>query len=175
MRAALAALVIVVAVLPLVPRDAAADKLVVLVRHAEKEKGVDPVLTEAGKRRAEALADHLAEARIDFIITTQYRRTRLTAQPLAQVLGLEPIVIRPGDDLKKHFRDVATAVNRLPEGIGILVVGHSNTIPHIVTALGGPRLPDMDENDNSTMFILHLSGDETPRLIRAQFGEPGTP
>ena len=62
---------------------AAADhpQIVVLVRHAEKSDAPpgDVALSVAGQARAEELAIALAEARLDTIVTTQFRRTRDTA------------------------------------------------------------------------------------------------
>ena len=45
--------------------------------------GADPELSDAGKARAAALAVLLKDAKITAIFTTEYKRTRDTAQPLA--------------------------------------------------------------------------------------------
>src|SRR5262245_34068932 len=70
--------------------------LVILVRHAEKactNSDDDPPLSQAGKKRAEALAAALASAGVKRVITTDFRRTNETAGPLAQALALQPVVI----------------------------------------------------------------------------------
>ncbi|HEU0080180.1 MAG TPA: histidine phosphatase family protein, partial [Longimicrobiaceae bacterium] len=71
---------------------------VVVVRHAEKAAagGQDPELSEAGAARAGALAAALADAGVDAVVTTQLRRTRLTAQPLMRELDLAPEVVATG-------------------------------------------------------------------------------
>jgi broad specificity phosphatase PhoE len=42
---------------------------------------------------------------VSAIITTQFARTRLTAKPTADALGIEPLVISAGA-LEPHARDV---------------------------------------------------------------------
>src|SRR5258706_16461479 len=81
------------------PRSDGADKLanprrVFLVRHAERiADGEDPALTAVGEARAQALATTLRESGITVIITTQWRRTRDTAKPLAAQLRITPELI----------------------------------------------------------------------------------
>src|SRR4051812_18913247 len=81
-----------------------ASSIVLLVRHAEKAaEGEDPPLTPAGQQRAVALAGVAADAGVDVIYTTQLRRTRETAQPLADRLGV-PITVReiPSGGARAH-------------------------------------------------------------------------
>lgn len=142
--------------------------LVVLVRHAEKvDASADPALSAAGEARAVALAETLRDARVSAIVTTQFRRTRETAAPLAARLGIAPQVVDAGG--ADHAAAVADAVRRL-SGV-VLVVGHSNTIPAIVGALGAPRPPDLCDGNYDTMFVVALSpGASAPSLVRARFG-----
>jgi probable phosphoglycerate mutase len=60
----------------------------------------DPELAPEGRWQAEQLGMRLAEERIDAIYVTSLRRTRETAAPIAQRVGLEPIVER---DLREVF------------------------------------------------------------------------
>jgi len=62
----------------------AQPSLVVLVRHGEKatEGGSDPSLSEAGKARAQALADAMAMTRPNAIIVSSLKRTAETAAVL---------------------------------------------------------------------------------------------
>lgn len=150
---------------------------VIVVRHAERATtpANDPVLSAAGLVRAEALKAALADARVSAIITTHLQRTQLTAKPLADSLGLAYTVVRAGSPLQAHLDSVAAAVRRQPKGSTVLVVGHSNTVPGIIAALGGPRMPDLCDNQYSSLFVLDLSGADSPRLIRATFGAPDAP
>lgn len=145
--------------------------LVILVRHAERatEPAGDPGLTPAGERRAQALAQALAGLRVNAIVTTQFRRTRDTAAPLAQALGLQPVVV---DAKAGHAQAVADAV-RAQAG-AVLVVGHSNTIPAVLAALGGPKLAELCETSFHHAFLLHMA--TPPRWAQFSYGEvPAAP
>jgi probable phosphoglycerate mutase len=50
----------------------------------------DQNLSALGRRQAEALAERLRSTRFDALYTSPLRRTRQTAAPLAQQLGMEP-------------------------------------------------------------------------------------
>lgn len=155
--------------------DDNAVRLVLLVRHAEKalEPGDDVPLTDAGRARAAALADALAHARVDAIVTTQFRRTKDTAGPLAQRLHLTPRVVEAGTDTRAHARAVADAVRGA--GRTVLVVGHSNTVPAIIAALGGPPLEELCESDYDTLFVLALPPGGEPGLTQSRYGAPDPP
>ena len=130
----------------------AQPSLVVLVRHGEKatEGGSDPSLSEAGKARAQALADAMAMTTPNAIIVSSLKRTAETAAVVFSKTGVVPTVLAIGG--ATHVADVAAAV-RKATGV-VLVVGHSNTVPAIVTALGGPTLPDICDASYATMFVL---------------------
>lgn len=153
---------------------AAQPSLVILVRHAERDTAPprDPVLTTAGTARARALHQALAFAGVGSIITTQLQRTQLTARPLADSLGLTPIVVAASAPVSAHAEAVAAAVRARPRGEVVLVVGHSNTIPAIVGALGGPRLPDLCDSQYSMLYLLDFPATGTPRLVQASYGAP---
>lgn len=159
------------------PAPAEGDRVVVLVRHAEKaaEPGSDPELSEAGKARARALASALEDADIDAIVTTQFKRTRDTAAPVAKVRGLTPIVVPAGGNTAEHAGRVARAVRALPAGSVILVVGHSNTVPAIISALGGPEIPELCESEYAGLFVVVAGGGGPARLIRSRYGAPDPP
>ncbi|MFI5244337.1 MAG: SixA phosphatase family protein [Gemmatimonadales bacterium] len=143
--------------------------LVILVRHAEKaaEPAADPSLTPAGTTRARALATALANVRVEAVITTELARTRETARPLAQGRGLTPEVVHTGAR-DAHANAVALAV-RAHAGQTVLVVGHSNTIPAIIAALGGPKLPDICDTQYSSLFVL-VVGEGRADLVISSYG-----
>jgi len=156
---------------PLAAQD---STVVVLVRHAEKavvEAGNnDPPLSEAGSARAVALREALGEMHFDAVIATERQRTQATAGPLAQAHGLTPEIVslRHG---AAHVDSVAAAVRR-HAGHTVLVVGHSNTVPAIVHALGGPKLPDLCEPQFSNLFVVVLKPGAEPRYERRTYGAP---
>jgi broad specificity phosphatase PhoE len=145
---------------------------VILVRHAEKAPAPanDPLLSAEGLQRAMDLASALAGARVTSVVTTQFQRTQLTAKPISDALGKAPIIVPAASPMAAHLEAVAAAVKGRPAGDVVLVVGHSNTIPAIVGALGGPKLPDLCDAQYSQMFILEFPAAGPPRFIRAKFG-----
>jgi phosphohistidine phosphatase SixA len=153
---------------------AAADhpQIVVLVRHAEKADAPpgDVALSVTGQARAEELAIALAEAHLDTIVTTQFRRTRDTAAFLTRGLKITPVVVQAGDDTASHARAVAAAVRA--GGSSVLVVGHSNTLPAIITALGGPAMEDLCDGEYSNLFTLALMPGQPARLVHGHYGAP---
>ena len=148
---------------------------VILVRHAEKSDANpgdrDPALSEAGQQRARALADALADAGVQAVLVTPLQRTRLTAAPLMEQRRLQAQVVAISPT---HVADVAKAV-REHRGHTVLVVGHSNTIPAIVGALGGPKLPDLCDAQYAQLFTLVIPEQGTPSLVRAQYGPSDAP
>jgi len=152
--------------------DAQGERLVVLVRHAEKadEPRADPPLTEAGRARAQALAAATASAGIGAVIATPFARTRETATAVAQARGLIPIEVPVGRSVATHVAAVVEAVRARPPGEAVLVVGHSNTIPAIVTALGGPTLSDLCDNQYAVLYVLSVPAEGPARLVTASYG-----
>lgn len=154
---------------------AAQPSTVIVVRHAERgtEPANDPMLTPEGQQRALDLATALAGANVSSIITTHLQRTQLTAKPLGDAIGQSPIVVRAGGPA--HADSVAAAVMRRPAGEVVLVVGHSNTVPAIIAALGGPKMPDLCDGQYSNLFVIELKAGGAPRLIKAKYGAPDAP
>ncbi|MEO8199272.1 MAG: histidine phosphatase family protein [Gemmatimonadota bacterium] len=150
---------------------------IILARHAEKAApSGDPGLTLPGQQRALDLAQALAKVHLTTVITTQLKRTRLTAEPAAQAADLPPIVIPATGNTNADAMAVAHAIDELPSGSVVLVVGHSNTLGPIIAALGGPRIPDLCDAEYSTLLILtRPGGEEKPSLIRSRFGAAEPP
>ncbi len=142
---------------PAVDPTAPGITTVYIVRHAEKSTMVpndpDPDITSTGRRRAEALASRLGTSGVTAIIISQFKRTQETAQPLAAALRIQPEMIPAGTQGSSD--SVAAAVLR-HRGGKVLIVGHSNTIPGIIAALGGPRLPNLCDNEYSNLFVMYV-------------------
>jgi broad specificity phosphatase PhoE len=128
--------------------------VVYLVRHAEKENGDDPALTAAGRARAEALAARLEGRGIERVLATDTRRARETAAPVAKRLGLSVDLYDPG-----KLPELAAEVRRA--GRSVLVVGHSNTTPALVLALGGEPGPPIAEDEYDRLYRVELAGGAT--------------
>jgi phosphohistidine phosphatase SixA len=152
------------------------DKLVFIVRHAEKASATDPdpSLSEAGKARAAALAVALRDAAVTHVLVTPRKRTHETAAPLAEVRQLTAHVVGFGASTPEHAASVAEAV-RKATGTAVLVVGHSNTVTAIIAALGGPRLPDLCDAQYAGLYIVRVPARGVPTLVRAQYGAADPP
>lgn len=174
-RVTLAAFLLVLLALPGTPAAADHPQIVVLVRHAERANAPagDVTLNPAGQARADELVAVLAEARIDTVITTQFRRTRDTAAPVARLFGVTMKVIESGRDTAAHVRDVVGAIR--DGGRSVLVVGHSNTVPAIIGALGGPKMEELCESEYSNLFTVALVPGQPARLIHGHYGAPDPP
>jgi broad specificity phosphatase PhoE len=170
----LAAVVQTAVPVPRLEAQQTATTTVVIVRHAEKvDDSTDPALSDRGVRRADALAAALADAGVQTVYTTQYRRTRDTAAPLASLLGLQPVVIASsGASTAEHAAAIAAAIRERDTGKAVLVVGHSNTVPAIIQALGGPDIGHIDDDAYANLFIVVIS-EQGARLIRATYGATG--
>ena len=136
-----------------------------LVRHAERADTngpaqPDPVLSDTGQTRAATLAKILRDAGITAIYTSEYQRTRQTAAPLAGSLGIKAKVI--------PAKDTASLIAKLRTSVGnVLVIGHSNTLPEIIGALGIPSPVTIAEKDYDDLFIVVL--DQRSRLIHLHY------
>ncbi|MFZ5550925.1 MAG: histidine phosphatase family protein [Pseudomonadota bacterium] len=157
------------------PALRAEPPLVVLVRHADRgsEPADDPGLSLAGQSRAKALGQSLAFAQIGAVVTTQFRRTRETGQAVAERLGLgaqqvQVVEARAAEDAAVHIAEVVATVRR--QSAPVLVVGHGNTVPAVLAALGGPKLPDLCETSYGLAFVL-VPGAK-PVTLQMRYGEP---
>ena len=124
-----------------------------LVRHAEKQAdgSRDPALTKAGQQRAVYLATWLTDKRIEDIWSSDYRRTRDTAQPLANQLDIETSIYDPRNQplLTGHL---------LGRKNTALVVGHSNTIPELARLLCECENADMEETEYDRLIVIRIEG-----------------
>jgi len=144
---------------------------VIVIRHAEQEldSSSDPLLTAAGSARAQLLARLLGNPHGPGSLTAIYssptRRAQLTVAPLAQRLGLHTTIV-PRDDPKA----LARRVLHEQAGERVLVVGHSDTVPEIVSALSGVhQLPPIAHEDYGTMYIVSVPLLGRPSLLRLSY------
>jgi len=106
------------------------NKTIVLVRHTEKDASVatnpDPDLSPAGKERAIRLMHFVKRFKPHEIFSTNYKRTRQTAEPIAARRKKQIQTY----DASKPADIVATIM--ASDTDHNLIVGHSNTIPPLV-------------------------------------------
>jgi 2,3-bisphosphoglycerate-dependent phosphoglycerate mutase len=142
---------------------------VVLVRHAEKEttdpNDNDPPLRGVGVARAKELSWLLQDAGIDQIFISERRRTQETAAPLAERLELKPEAIKRADTstLPARIRNEFC-------GQEILIVGHSDTVPELIKALGIEKAPEIADDQYDFLFILRWSKHDKSTLLTLRYG-----
>lgn len=141
---------------------------VILVRHAEKVLGVDdPPLTAAGEKRARELVHVLGGVEIAAVYSTPFRRTMATARPLAGALD-QVIVETPVTPT--YAADVARRIREQHPGGVVVVVGHSNTVPDLIRALGVENAPAIPEDDYDNLFVVTAPDCSEPRLLSLRYG-----
>ena len=151
---------------------------VFLVRHAEKADvpGQDPPLSEAGKARAEALARLLQSAGVKGIYTSQFQRTRLTAEPLAKRLGITasaiPLSVKPSSPREISDESIRELTKKVEAHAGeaLLIIGHSNSVPDVIRALGGDTVPKIDESKFDDLFVVTVYAGGRAKVVHLKYG-----
>jgi broad specificity phosphatase PhoE len=140
-----------------------------LVRHGEKDLTpglADPPLTAAGEARAQLLAKRLARHHPAALFTTDTRRTRATLAPLAQATGLTPEAYST-----KEQAALATRLSHEYAGKTVVVVGHSNTLLPLLTAMGvGPLPAEIRDEQYDLLFKVVLRAGQPARLTMSRYG-----
>ena len=142
--------------------------IIIIVRHAEKV-GQSDSLSAAGVTRAQELARALRTANVRAIYHSDTKRTRDTAAPLADAMH-----IKPEQYPAKEVKPLIEGILRDHAGQTVLVVGHSNTVPMIVAAAGGPTMTDIADNEFDGLFLIYVPQRDggASTLTRLEYGSP---
>jgi broad specificity phosphatase PhoE len=140
----------------------------IVLRHADRA-GAQDALTAEGLARAQTLVHMCEKAGVVAIYHSDTERTRLTAAPLAAALGLTPVEL-PATDIA----GLANHIRANHPGRTVLVVGHSNTVPQLISAMGGPVIPDLADDEFDNLFVLEVCRCRwwPALLVNLQYGEP---
>ncbi len=138
------------------PAFADDDTVIYLVRHGEKLADTDPGLTEKGIARAKALAALLKDAEITHVYSTDYKRTRMTAEPTASNSNVAVTLYDPR--ALKTFSDELAVLAKSIKG-NILVVGHSNTTPVVANFLTNGEYPMLNEDQYDHLYVVWKAKD----------------
>ena len=155
-------LALVLSIPLLVVTYANAAPVVFIVRHAEKPSSgdKDPDLSVQGQKRADALAQILKDSKITSVFITEFKRTQETAAPTARAAQVSLTVI--------PANDIIALVQKLRALNGnALVVGHGNTIPDLLRALGIATPVSIPEDDYAEIFAVFV--DHAPQLLRLHY------
>ena len=145
---------------------------VILVRHAEKKlepNNQDPDLSPEGVERAQEIARVFANAGINAIYATQYKRTQQTVRPLSDRTGVTVTVLEASqpDELIKRIQ---TSLR----GQTIFVAGHNNTVPAIASQLSGETFPVIPESEYDNLFIVTVYRFGKAKVVRLKYGKEST-
>jgi 2,3-bisphosphoglycerate-dependent phosphoglycerate mutase len=136
-------------------QQASGVSTIIITRHAEKENGgSDPDLSAAGKARAAQLAALLKDVPVTKLLSTPYKRTRQTLEPIATTRGL---TIDPYDASKlQGLQELAKTLKESKDQT-IVIAGHSNSAPELVNLLlNDQKYSQLSEDDFSKIWLLTL-------------------
>jgi len=122
------------------------------IRHAEKDTSdpdaKDPELAEEGITRAEKWVEVFKDVTFDLIYSSDYKRTRSTAQRIADSQNKE---VKIYDASKLNDDSFQTDT----KGKTVLVVGHSNSNPEFVNyIIEEKRYTDIPDTESGSLFIV---------------------
>jgi broad specificity phosphatase PhoE len=139
-----------------------------IVRHAEKETGIDPQtmksltdppLTLEGQERALKLKEMLSGKNIRHFYSTNTLRTISTAKPLKEMfLNTSIQIYSSKPDSMDAFIQRLKSIRKG----NVLVVGHSNTVDDIANKLSGKTVVPGDLKDNvyDNLYVIKRKGKE---------------
>lgn len=130
------------------------------IRHAEKVLNVkNPDLTPKGKERAQEWAAMFQHYKIDKVLSTDYKRTIQTAQPIATKNRVRVEKYNP-----RKF-DVAKFLQST-KGKNVVIVGHSNSTPTLVNSfLKKNKYQQIDEKIYGNLYILTIKDGDINDLV----------
>lgn len=146
--------------------DTIDSKTVIVVRHADKlnDSSRDPILSDAGDQQAQALAKKLTALTLSQAIASNYQRTQLTIKPTADAHNINLTIVGTQKGIETHVAKIVALVKSINGNT--IIAGHSNTVPLIIAALGGPKIDDLDESSYGDLYqlIIHNSGEVSFRI-----------
>lgn len=133
---------------------------VFVLRHLEKDpqdKGKDPSLSKKGKANAKKLAQLKAVKGVQHVFYTPYKRTFETTE----FLDVDKSAYDPSEPealIKKIKAEFC--------GETVMVVGHSNTVPAIISSFGGEFSISYAGEQIEKGANVHLSENDYGRIFR---------
>jgi len=131
------------------------NKTIVLVRHAEKDTSVannpDPELSAEGRERALKLMNFVKRYKPHEIFSTNYKRTRQTAEPIAAKRKKEIQIYDPAKQADLVAKIMASKTDHN------LIVGHSNTIPVLANLIAKKEVfRNLLETEYGVVWVIRL-------------------
>ena len=142
-----------------------AQAVAFLVRHADRlDWSEDTRLSEAGEERARRLAGLLKDAGITAIYATEFQRTQKTAEPLARMLNIRPMIFNHAD-----LESPVERIKRQKQNETALIVGHDSTIPPMLKLFGHPEPITIASTEYDNLFVLISKENSPPTVIRLRY------
>ena len=140
---------------------------VLVIRHADRDvdRGEDRLLLE-GQIRARDLVHVVGDAGVRAIYTTGFERTKETVRPLAECLGIQPIVY--GKDVK----ELAQQVLSRHKGEVVLIAGHGDTVAQIIQALGVNSTGRSVGTEFDDLHVVTIDASGKANLLSLKYGKP---
>jgi 2,3-bisphosphoglycerate-dependent phosphoglycerate mutase len=139
-------------------------KTIVLVRHAEKAPAPptepDPELSPEGRERAQRFMKAVAKRyKPHEIFTTNYKRTRQTAEPVAQRRKKTIQTYDPAKQNELVEKIMASKTDHY------LIVGHSNTIPVLANLLAKKEIfRNLPEPEYGVYWVIRMKNGALTRI-----------
>lgn len=135
---------------------AQSKKTIVLVRHVEKDASPnadkrDPELSPEGRERALRLMNAIKKYKPHEIFATEYKRTRQTAEPIANRRKKQIQIYDPAKPAELIEKMMASKTDRY------LIVGHSNTIPPLANLLAKKEIfRNLVDAEHGVIWVIRL-------------------
>lgn len=130
-----------------------------IVRHADRDGGLDALKVPQGTKRAAELKRVLQNTGIDSIYSTNTNRTRSTAEPLATHLGITTA-------LYSNSRQVIDTILKKHLNKEVLVVGHSNTVDSLIKRCGCTGIGLIPDTQFDNLYLVIITRHSKPLLIK---------
>jgi len=151
---------------------------IIIVRHAERDEGLDPPLNAEGEVRAAALADVLKQNGVTAIYCADFLRNRQTCDAVGDMLGIESnLVSQARLALTKTLaNDLVNEILSLHPGGVVLWVGNtgpviegvqSGNLQELYARLGGTGTPPIRYQD---LYIAIIPEEGDVHFIEASYG-----
>lgn len=141
--------------IPVKPEGYENATIIALARHAETVPGQEnPTLSEQGLARADTLAAILLPLNIQEVFLTTFKRTIVTARPLARPNNIKVSSYKPDD-----YEKMTTRILDNLSGKAVAIYGHSNTTPAVINLLiGKDKYSDISHDEYDNLYLVLHNG-----------------
>jgi len=147
-----------------------------VIRHTERDPGLDPPINAEGQARAERLATSLGSSGFDEIVVTSFLRNQQSAAPLAERTET-PVTIAPISMTASwvEFGTEVAAWQRAREvpGSTVLMIGHSGGYNDaLIRGLGAEGVTILERYQDLVIVVREPDG--TVRTSVLEYGGPSS-